>query len=55
MTVAVVNPFVDFFQSNAADPADRIGEVFVDDILTDANGFKDLGGLIGLQRRDAHF
>ena len=34
---------------------DGIGEVFVNDRLVDADGLKDLGGLIGLEGGDAHF
>ena len=45
----------DLPQADASHPGDRVGEVLVDDLLGDADGLKDLGGLVGLEGGDAHF
>ena len=44
----------DNIQSDAFDPAGSIGEVFVDDLFTEADGFEDLRPAIALHGGDAH-
>ena len=45
---------LDIFQTDAAHTADRTGEVFVDDVLRDADRLKDLAALVALDGGDAH-
>ena len=52
--VVAVHHGGDLGQADAAHPGDGIGEVFVNDRLVDADGLKDLGGLIGLEGGNAH-
>ena len=44
----------DIGKGDSAHPAHRTGEVFVDHILGDTDGFKDLAALVGLDRGDTH-
>ena len=48
-------PFGNLGKTDSADRADRVGKILVDDCLRNADRLKDLRGLIGLQRRNAHF
>ncbi len=43
-----------FRELNAADTGRRPGKVFVDEGLTQPDGFKNLRPAVGLDRRDAH-
>ena len=52
--VAVLHVLGDFLQADAAHAADGVGEVLADDLLADADGFEDLGALVGLDGGDAH-
>ena len=46
VAVSVLNAFVDFFQTESADPADRIGKVSVYDLAADAYSLKILRRLV---------
>ena len=45
---------VDLLQADALHSADSVGKIGVDHRLFDADGLKNLSGLIRLQRRNAH-
>ena len=45
---------LDIFQSDSADTAHGICEIFVNYILVDTDRFKDLGSLIRLDRGNTH-
>ena len=45
---------LDFLQADAADPADRICEIFINHFPADADGLENLGAHIGLNRGDSH-
>ena len=49
-----VHLFLDILQGNAAYPAHRISEVFVDHLFVNADRLKNLRALIGLDRGNAH-
>jgi len=53
--VAPDNGVVDFVQTDAANAGDRVCEILVDDILANADRFKNLCALIGLNGGYAHF
>ena len=44
----------DHVEADAADARGRPGEVLVDDVLAEADGFEDLRAVIALDGRDAH-
>ena len=52
--VKVVHLFFNIRKGNAADPADRAGEIPVDYILIQTDGLKNLGALIGLNGGNSH-
>ena len=55
LVMAKLHVFPDLFHPDPADSADRTGKAAVDHIAAKADCLKDARGLIGLQRRDAHF
>ena len=55
LVVLPLDALVDLLHADALDTADGVGEVAVDDPAADADALKDLGRLVGLDRRDAHF
>jgi len=44
----------DFVEADAADAGDGVGEVAVDDVTSDADGFEDLGADEAADGGDAH-
>ena len=42
------------FHGNSLDAADGVGKIFINDFPADADGFKNLRSLVGLQGRNAH-
>ena len=50
----VIHILLDILQGNAADPADGVRKVFVNDAAVDTNGLKNLGTLVGLDGGNTH-
>ena len=53
--VVAVHHVGDLLETDAAHPGHGVGKVLVNHIPLDADGLKDLGGLVGLEGGDAHF
>ena len=51
----IIHLFFDIFNRNSTHTAYRMGEVFIDHIFINTNGFKNLGAFIGLNGADTHF
>ena len=55
MVMPPLNTLLDFRQADALHRAHRVGEIFIDNLPTDAHRLKNLSGLVGLQSGNTHF
>ena len=54
MVVAEGDALLDLRDPDPADPADRAGEIFTDQVLSQSDGLENTGGLVGLNGGNPH-